>query len=193
MMPETLTRSAMRPKSFYDLRNVLQGQNIVFCYSGYVTEKILTAIGETIRQKLALEEADLTTTKRVFSIFVEGVQNVIRYSAERIPQETEGVHELRYGLVAIGNENGGTFVQCGNLILNEDVPAMKDRVGQLEGKDKDELKKLYKQKMLEGPEVHSKGASLGLVEMARRAGQPMEFAFEPINEQHTFFCMKATV
>ena len=58
---------------------------------------------------------------------------------------------------------------------------MKERVNQVEGKDKDKLKKLYKQKMMEGPEEGSKGARLGLVEMARRSGYPIEFAFEEIN------------
>ena len=47
--------------------------------------------------------------------------------------------------------------------------------------------------MYAGPEQESKGASLGLVEMARRAGKPMEFSFEKINDQHTFFCVRATV
>jgi len=32
-----------------------------------------------------------------------------------------------------------------------------------------------------------------LVEMARRSGYPIEFAFEEINQEHTFFCIKAIV
>ena len=183
----------MEESIFYKLRNVLKEQKIVFCYSGYMTENILTAIGETIKKKLEIEDADLTTTKRVFSIFVEQVQNVIRYSAEKIPEKIHNTDELRYGLIAIGNDIEGIFVHCGNLILNEDVEKMKNRVSELEGKDKDELKKLYKKKMHAGPEEESKGASLGLVEMARRSGKPMEFSFEKINDNHTFFCVRATV
>ena len=38
----------MEESIFYKLRNVLKEQKIVFCYSGYMTENILTAIGETI-------------------------------------------------------------------------------------------------------------------------------------------------
>jgi hypothetical protein len=183
----------MDQSAFYKLRNVLMEQNIVFCYSGYMTENILTALGETIKRKLEMEDADLTTTKRVFSIFVEQMQNVIRYSAEKITQKSENNNELRYGLIAIGNDVEGIIVHCGNLILNEDVEKMKVRVNELDGKDKDQLKKLYKQKMHDGPEKESKGASLGLVEMARRAGKPIEFDFEIINERHTFFSVKATV
>ena len=183
----------METKSFYELQKNLKEQNIMFCYSGYVTERILSAIGETIKKKLAIEETELGKTKKVFSIFVEGVQNVIRYSAESLGPEDQDESEVRYGLVTIGQDPKGISVQCGNLIYNKDVKKMKERVNQVEGKDKDQLKKLYKQKMMEGPEEGSKGASLGLVEMARRSGYPIEFAFEEINQEHTFFCIKAIV
>ena len=187
------TKYNMDTKYFYDLQKSLKEQNIMFCYSGYVTERILSAIGETIKKKLAIEETELGKTKKVFSIFVEGVQNVIRYSAESLGPEDQDESEVRYGLVTIGQDPKGISVQCGNLIYNKDVEKMKERVNQVEGKDKDQLKKLYKQKMMEGPEEGSKGASLGLVEMARRSGYPIEFAFEEINQEHTFFCIKAIV
>ena len=187
------TKYKMDTKNFYDLQKSLKEQNIMFCYSGYVTERILSAIGETIKKKLAIEETELGKTKKVFSIFVEGVQNVIRYSAESLGPEDQDESEVRYGLVTIGQDPKGISVQCGNLIYNKDVQKMKERVNQVEGKDKDQLKKLYKQKMMEGPEEGSKGASLGLVEMARRSGYPIEFAFEEINQEHTFFCIKAIV
>ena len=185
----------MTPTILYQLRTTLKENQIVFCYSGYVTERILSSIGETIKMKLEAEETDMSTTKKVFSIFVEGVQNVIRYSAERIDEEEKETDlDLRYGLIVIGNTlNNGIFIQCGNLILNEDIKMMKLRINEIEGKNKEELKKLYKKKMLEGPEKHSKGASLGLVEMARRSGQPMEFEFESVNDTYSFFCVKAIV
>ena len=92
----------METKSFYELQKNLKEQNIMFCYSGYVTERILSAIGETIKKKLAIEETELGKTKKVFSIFVEGVQNVIRYSAESLGPEDQDDSEVRYGLVTIG-------------------------------------------------------------------------------------------
>ena len=183
----------MDTKKFYELQNNLKNQNIIFCYSGYVSERILAAIGETLKIKLAIEETEMSKTKKIFSIFVEGVQNVIRYSAETLGEENDDLSEVRYGVFAISKDPKGISVQCGNLIYKKDVDKMKDRVSKVEGKDKDQLKKLYKEKMMEGPEEGSKGASLGLIEMARRSGSPIEFAFEEINHEHTFFCIKSIV
>ena len=183
----------MDTKKFYELQNNLKNQNIIFCYSGYVSERVLAAIGETLKIKLAIEETEMSKTKKIFSIFVEGVQNVIRYSAETLGEENDDVSEVRYGVFTISKDPKGISVQCGNLIYKKDVDKMKDRVSKVEGKDKDQLKKLYKEKMMEGPEEGSKGASLGLIEMARRSGSPIEFAFEEINHEHTFFCIKSIV
>ena len=97
---------------FYELQKTLKENDIMFCYSGYVTQKILVAIGETIKKKLEVEETDLGKTKKVFSIFVEGVQNVIRYSADSIGESDELDNEVRYGIVTIGNNPEGITVRC---------------------------------------------------------------------------------
>ena len=187
------SKGKMDSIKFYELQKTLKENDIMFCYSGYVTQKILVAIGETIKKKLEVEETDLGKTKKVFSIFIEGVQNVIRYSADSIGESDELDNEVRYGIVTIGNNPVGITVQCGNLIYNKDVTRMKERVSLIEGKDKDELKKLYKKQMMEGPEEGSKGASLGFLEMARRAGHPLEFSFEKVSDDYTFFCINAII
>ena len=132
----------MNSIKFYKLQKTLKENNIMFCYSGYVTQKILVAIGETIKKKLEVEETELGKTKKVFSIFVEGVQNVIRYSADSIGESDELNNEVRYGIVTIGSNIKGITVQCGNLIFTKDVARMKERVELIAGKDKDELKKI---------------------------------------------------
>jgi len=73
-------------KSFYDFRNSLRSRGIIFSYSGYVTEPVLKGIGEALKQKLVLDEADTKTMRNVFAIFVEQMQNIIRYSAEKEPR-----------------------------------------------------------------------------------------------------------
>ena len=84
----------MDTKKFYELQNNLKNQNIIFCYSGYVSERVLAAIGETLKIKLAIEETEMSKTKKIFSIFVEGVQNVIRYSAESLGPDDQEESEV---------------------------------------------------------------------------------------------------
>jgi hypothetical protein len=43
------------------------------------------------------------------------------------------------------------------------------------------------------PEEGSKGAGLGIIEIARRASKPIEFDFTEVDGDYTFFTLKASV
>ena len=69
-------------------------QGIIFAYSGYVTEPVLSGVGEALKQKLTIDDADTKTLRSVFAVFVEQMQNIIRYSAEKSPNRA-GRHPIR--------------------------------------------------------------------------------------------------
>ena len=64
---------------------MLHRQGVIFAYSGYVTEPVLSGVGEALKQKLTIDDADTKTLRSVFAVFVEQMQNIIRYSAEKVP------------------------------------------------------------------------------------------------------------
>jgi hypothetical protein len=39
----------------------------------------------------------------------------------------------------------------------------------------------------------SKGAGLGFIEMARKVSLPIEYEFVPMEDDYSFFCLKATI
>lgn len=182
----------MLAAEMYEFRNTVRDQGMIFCYSGYVTEPVLTGIGEALKQKLVLEDADRKTIRNVFAIFVEEMQNIIRYSAEREPvSETEDENTLRYGVLNIGTADGKFYVSCGNMILRQDVERLNTRLAHLQELGEDGIKKLYKEKLRAPTEATSKGAGIGFIEIARRSSETIDFDFTDIDEYHSFFCLKA--
>ena len=69
----------------------------------------------------------------------------------------------------------------------------KDKFAKQASDDISEMKAYYKEKLKEPPEAESKGASIGLLEIARRSSSPIEFDFMILDEQKTFFCIKAYI
>lgn len=174
-------------------KRVLDERGIIFSFSGYLSEGILYSLGDTLRQKMTLEDTDLTTIKKVFSVFVEQAQNIIRYSAEKVQGNLGKSVELSSGMVTIGSEHGRFFIVCANTILEEDVPRLKQRLELLQKMDKDEIKAYYKEQLREAPDEKSRGATIGLIEIARRASEPIEFDFERIDSDKFFFCLKVSI
>ena len=73
----------MLASQLMDMRAMLHSQGVIFAYSGYVTEPVLSGVGEALKQKLTIDDADTKTLRSVFAVFVEQMQNIIRYSAEK--------------------------------------------------------------------------------------------------------------
>lgn len=183
----------MLAKTQYDIRQMLHDQGIIFCYSGYMTEAILSGIGQAIKQKMVLEETDTKTIRGVFSIFVEQMQNVIRYSAEREPDSAPEDSVLSYGLLTVGREEDAYFVICGNKVESGDVARLGDQLGAIREMDRDQLKAMYKQILKGETPEGSKGAGVGFVDIARKATRPIEFDFMDVDAQHAFFSLKAYI
>ena len=184
----------MEAEDSWDLRSDLHKEGIVFCYCGYMTEQVLTGIGRAIRDKLTLEEVDKKIARALFSLFVEQVQNVIRYSAERESNERIDPNlELSYGFLSVGQNERGYFVSCGNLIAIEDSDRLNRDLTQIQQMTAEELKILYKTTLRGETPEGSKGAGVGLIDIARRARKGFEFGFRDVDDKHVYFAMQAFV
>ncbi|WP_409523658.1 SiaB family protein kinase [Nitrincola sp. MINF-07-Sa-05] len=178
--------------SYYqNFKQELDVQGVVLCYSGYVSEKVLYSLGDILRRKM--ESEDTNQAKRLFSVFVEQVQNIIRYSDERLTSSSPGADAVSSGLVLVGAEEGGYFVVCANVLDVNKVADLKQRLEQLRAMDKDELKAHYREKLRSPSEEESQGGSIGLIEIARRSSKPIEFDFLELQNRTSFFCLKAFI
>jgi hypothetical protein len=160
---------------------------------------VLSGVGEALKQKLTIDDADTKTLRSVFAVFVEQMQNIIRYSAEKaqasLPPaaDARALKEIRYGILTIGREGVDYVVCAGNLVQRADVPRLHARLSRIREMSKDELKVHYKEQLRAEPEEGSKGAGLGFMEIARRASKPIEFDFTEVDADHSFFALKATI
>jgi len=179
----------VRTEAVFDLAEQLREEGIILSYSGYVSEAILFALGEALKLRMSARDADALLVKRLFSIFVEQVQNIIRYSQER----TAGPPPLGAGIVLVGEEDGSFFVICGNIVPADRIDRLRSRLDAIAAMDKDDLRRFYREKLREAPEEESQGATLGLIEIARRASLPPSYDVVALDEERSFFCLKAFV
>jgi len=176
-------------KSFY---HQLQEKGIIFSFSGPISQSLLEGIGHTLKQKMTLEETRTNTIQKVFSIFVELMQNIINYSAQRL--QTEDINEdISYGILIVGKEQEHFYIISGNYIREDQEAALHDKLTTIRSMDSHELKQFYKQQRRQHVDDTSKGAGLGFIEMARKASQPIEFEIDKLEEGYSFFVVKAVI
>lgn len=181
----------------YNLKNELEHAHVFFCYVGPISQNLLADIMGILEQKMSLEQASRATILRVFSVIVEKVQNILHYSDENLSaqksEQEPAEPTLRQGIIAVGHDQEHYFVLSGNVIANEKVPLLQKKLTSLRNMNKAELKQYYQEQRRKEPEEGSKGAGLGFVEMAKKASQPIEFDFKPIDEHTSFFSLKTII
>ena len=174
------------------IHNDMLDGGISFCFTGYMSEEMLLGIGNTLKKKFEVDDLDRTTSMSMFSVFVEMVQNVIRYSAENQADDNDpAVIDLRYGILSIGKKDDRNFVACGNLVDKNDVARLSRNLSRLQEMDKKDLRRLFRESLKDEVPEGSKGAGVGFIEIARRAKHGFEFGFEAAEDDREFFTISA--
>ncbi len=177
-------------ENLYEFRQELLSYNLIFAYNGPLSHQLMVEIGDTLKTKLQLDEISKSAITKIFSILIEKTQNIIHYSAEKISKKE---NMLSMGSIAVGFKDNHYFVICGNLIENKHTYPLEAKLSKLQKMDKNEIKQYYKEQRKRDVDDRSKGAGLGLIEMARKAGSPIEFYFRPVDSKFTFFSVKTTI
>ena len=166
-----------------DFHKLLEQRRTFFCYSGLLSEDVLSTFSGIVREQMSEMEDDAEITKRVFGIFVEQAQNVIRYSKDRIAEGGTGT-------VAISRAEDGFLIEAINPMDHENAEGLQKNLDELKAMDNKELRKAYKQRLREGPPEGSKGAGLGFIEMARKADR---FEFDFVGSTELLFVFKVWI
>jgi len=169
----------------------MQKEGVILYFNGPVSQVVVESIADLMRSKMRAEEAAMGSVQRVFSVLVEQMQNIVRYSSERQVDNPEYQGEMAHGQVVVGREEDGRFyVACGNKIMTQDSDELSEQIKLLQTMDRDELKAYYKERRKLPDCGSAKGAGLGFVEMARKASQPLDYDIVPVDAKTSFFSMK---
>lgn len=177
---------------FRKMKELVMEEDFFLSYSGFVSEDILEAVGQTLRERLEDVASSPQQIRQVFSIFVELMQNIIRYGDDGPQKADKDGEKPSYGMLTVSRSGDEIVVISGNYIPREQAEQMSDRLSDLQGRSKDELRKIYKEKLRQPSEQTSKGASLGLIEIARRSKMPPEFEINEGPDGTSFFVVKAS-
>ncbi len=177
--------------NLYDFKEECDKQGILLSFYGSFSQELLVEIGDTLRNRMKIESLNPTKMTKVFAIFIEQVQNIIHYSAERLSNEDLNNGSLSNGIVVVGYKNDYYYVVCGNKINKKDIEMLTHKLTVLHGMNKAELKSYYKEQRKKDPVT--KGAGLGFIELARKSSKPIDFDFKSIDEQFSFFSLKTYI
>jgi hypothetical protein len=185
--------AAMR-LNILEYSRMLVDNNISIIYSGPLWAEGIDGMAEFLQRRLDMDDMPLSASQAVFSVFVEQMNNMLMYSAEKEKHPEIGIKETSRGVFVLGSHDKSYYIQTGNVIKDSSVEILKERIDLLNTLDKKELRSLYKEQIRsENDNPESRGAGIGLTEIARRASSKIEYEFVPYGDGLSYFTMYVTI
>lgn len=175
----------------YNLREQLGDAGALLTFSGSFSHSLIEELGMAMRRHLESDQVHRSAIMDVFSVFIEASQNIRNYTNQSLTSEAQST--MRSSIVVITRQQESYEVNAGNIIKNTDVATLQKRLEHLITLNKAELKELYKENLRKKREPQDLGAGLGLIEMARKASEPLGFNFTQVSASYSFFSIRVVI
>lgn len=169
----------------FDYYKLTKEKDVLISYKGPITNVIFAELSRDIRNKF-----DPHTGRKVFAVFMELIQNIIFYSAEKMQFED---HEERIGSLMISREPNAFIFSCGNMIEAAYAPELLENCRVINSLNKEELRLHKRQQRSQTSSERSKGAGIGLIQVALTTESPLVAEVQPIDQQFSFFTISVKI
>ncbi len=170
----------------FNIYDRMEKNNILLSFKGDITSELLTSILQIMENKMDNMQEEPKIKKKVYNVLVECLQNLYHHMDDATDHNGD---KNRSAIFMIGKNNGAYNIITGNYILNENIHGLRQRLDEVNALSKEELKDYYK-KMLNNGEMSLKGGGgLGMIDIARKTGEKLDYNFLEIDNKVSFFTL----
>jgi hypothetical protein len=163
--------------------NAFKKDTLCFAYMGHLTNQLVISAINLIEQHV---EEDLNSKKirhKLSFLMIESFQNILRYGDE--PANKKLVY--RKEMFMVRKIEGTYYIASTNLIENKKIEYVKSKLNEVNELDTENLHQLYRKILTNNKFTSAGGAGLGFIEMARKTNEKLQFDFEKINDEYSYF------
>ena len=158
------------------IRQTISEEKLVFTYRGIVTNDNSIPLLMLLEKEMETSSFGFIGRKRLFMFVLESLQNVQRHSENNIDYGSMSI-------IVYAKTDNGYSVSTGNVMSTKNVQDLKERLDEINNLSPNEIRSVYRE-MLGNSELSSKGgAGLGLIEMAKKVGNKLNYDFKKIDEE----------
>ena len=182
----------MSLEKIYSLYQTMEQEKVILSFNGVVTSDFLTAVLDIMENKMNDLDESPKTKKKVYYVLVECLQNLYHHI-----EDEEGVISnskvSKAALVMIVKDEDAFLIQTGNYIDKKNVEKLDQRLKKINSLDKEDLRDYYREVLGNGSVSNKGTAGLGMIDIARKSGNKLEYEFLDIDEEFSFFSLNVKI
>ncbi|MGV3631951.1 MAG: SiaB family protein kinase [Bacteroidota bacterium] len=159
---------------------------VMVSHFGYFSQDLVNGFGESTEEILISAGEKKQLIKRIFSIIIEGLQNI------RVHAEPDDKGDS-YGSFILAKDAEKYVILFGGLIKKENKEGLEARIGHLNSLNDDDLKEHYMKVLSNGIVSATGNAGLGFITMRTKSKMPLQIKFYPVADHLYFFTTEITL
>jgi hypothetical protein len=179
----------------FDIENYLKEQgndNVILFYKGNVDSDVINHVLDTVEDKMVEVNEQSKLRKKVYNVLVESLQNLYHH-VDKVPDDFEDQTSEKFGMLVVKKVGGGYKIITGNFVQTDNIEKLEEKIKRINRSSQEEIKELYKF-ILNHQRISAKGGGgLGLVDIARKTGNKLEYSFKEYNDKYSFFYLNILV
>jgi len=166
--------------------------NIILFYKGNVDSDVINHILDTVEDKMIQVNDQSRLRKKVYNVLVESLQNLYHH-VDKVPDDFEDQTSEKFGMLIVQKVDRSYKIITGNFVKADNVERLEEKIKKINRSSHEEIKELYKF-ILNHQRISAKGGGgLGLVDIARKTGNKLEYTFKEYNDKYSFFYLDILV
>jgi hypothetical protein len=164
----------------------LNGGDVLIAFKGNISSELISNALETVESRMEDYNEASKIRKKLYNVLVETLQNLYHH-IEVLPDELKEGEDSKFGIIVVSREKKQYRISTGNFITQEKVDVLKNKIDKINSMNKDELKDMYKFILNHQRLSEKGGGGLGLVDIARKTGNKLDYTFEKFNDSYYFY------
>ena len=163
---------------------------VILGHKGGVAFETIDMLLAKLKDLPAYKAIHISERKRIYSVFVECIENINRYTdAEQIWIEDKSSEPYIYLI----NKDNEYVISTGNMIRNEHIHHLEDRLVQINQLDKEGLRESYENILDRETNSEENGSGLGLITIGLKAKNKINYQFTMLNDEFSLFEMRIVI
>lgn len=166
--------------------------DVIFSYKGDISSEVINYILDSVETKTEQDEDPSRVRKKVYNVLVESLQNLYHH-VDTVPGDFEDQESERFGMIVVRKNTAGYHITTCNFITRDKVHKLEEKLDKINESTAEEIKELYKF-ILHHQKISPKGGGgLGLVDIARKTGNMLDYKFYDYSKDYAFFRLSITI
>jgi len=164
----------------------LNGGDVLMAFKGDISGELISNVLEVVEARMDEYSESSKIRKKVYNVLVESLQNLYHH-IEELPEAMHEEFGPKFGILLVSRVDDRYKISTGNFITEGKIDMLRTKIDKINSMSREELKDMYKF-ILNHQRLSDKGGGgLGLVDIARKTGNNMEYTFEKYDDTFYFF------